>query len=66
LWTSDDKAKKKSFPSSRKVFIPLPQQCFIRIGSNTTPTTEKVSRNQLNVATVTDIENNAQTTLNIP
>lgn len=33
---------------------------FIRIGSNTTPTTEKVERNTLNTATVTDIENNAR------
>jgi hypothetical protein len=33
---------------------------FIRIGSNTTPTTENVLRNYQNAAAVTDIENNAR------
>jgi hypothetical protein len=54
--------KPKKNPSFFKkgIHTIIANSVFIRIGSNTTPTTEKVSRNQLNVATVTDIENNAR------
>lgn len=54
------KPKKNTSFFKKGIHTILVNSVFIRIGSNTTPTTEKVERNNQNTTTVTDIENNAR------
>ena len=57
------KPKKHTSYFKKPIYTIPSQSVYIRIGSNTTPTTDKVSKSNHNLSTVTSIENSARNSI---